>query len=270
VQIVRASLLLAICSLALCCVAQEPAPASTPPDNPAPKATAPDQTKPADKASSTGADSKDRLFYALPNFMTLENGEQVPPLTTGQKFKLVARGSFDPVQPIWYGALAGISQAEDSEPGYGQGAEGYAKRFGATYADGAIENFMTGAVFASVLHQDPRFFISTKGGFARRTGYAISRIFVTRSDSGTTQFNCSEICGSAAAAAISTYSYHPSEDKTFSNTISVWGSQVGYDTITIVIREFWPDIRRKLHKPKDATPPGVAPQATVQNNSVQQ
>jgi hypothetical protein len=255
VQIARASLFIAlVCSLTTIGSAQNPAPASNPPDNPPAKATTPDHNKATDKASSTGADSKDRLFYALPNFMTLENGEHVPPLTTGQKFKLVARSSFDPVQPIWYGALAGISQAEDSEPGYGQGAEGYAKRFGATYADGAIENFMTGAVFASVLHQDPRFYVSTKGSFAHRTGYAISRIFITRSDAGTSQFNCSEICGSAAAAAISTYSYHPSEDKTFSNTISVWGSQVGYDTITIVIKEFWPDIRRKLHKSKDIQP----------------
>jgi hypothetical protein len=180
----------------------------------------------------------------------LENGAHVPPLTAKQKFKVVARGSFDYIQLPWYGALAGISQAENSEPGYGQGAEGYGKRFGSAFADGTIENFMTGAVLPSLLHQDPRFFQSSEGGFAHRAGYAVSRIFITRTDSGKKQFNFSEIFGSAIAAGISTYSYHPRADKTVDNALSVWGSEVGYDTITIVIKEFWPDIRRKLSKNK--------------------
>jgi hypothetical protein len=77
----------------------------------------------------------------------------------------------------------------------------------------------------------------------------MSRIVVTRSDSGSSQFNVSEVFGSAIAASISTYSYHPHADKTLSNTASVWGSQIAYDTATIVLKEFWPDIRRKLtHK----------------------
>ena len=81
-------------------------------------------------------------------------------------------------------------------------------------------------------------------------GYAISRIFVTRTDSGGEQFNYSEIVGSALSAGISTYSYHPRGDRNVSNAFSVWGTQVGYDTITIVVKEFWPDIRRKLQKKK--------------------
>src|SRR5271170_3398051 len=86
--------------------------------------------------SASDAGSKDRLFFALPNFLTLENSAHVPPMTTGQKFKVAIRSSFDYVQIPWYAALAGISQAENSEPGYGQGAEGYAKRFGSQFADG--------------------------------------------------------------------------------------------------------------------------------------
>jgi hypothetical protein len=202
------------------------------------------------KKASDEATSKDRLFFALPNFLTLENAGNVPPLTVGQKFKVVSRGSFDYIQIPWYAALAGISQAENSEPGYGQGAEGYGKRFGAAFADGTIENFMTGAVLPSLLHQDPRFFQQSEGTFWHRTGYAISRIFVTRSDSGHQQFNFSETCGSAAAAAISTYSYHPSADRTLSNTASVWGTQVGYDTITYVVKEFWPDIAHSVFRQK--------------------
>ena len=209
------------------------------------KKTSPSEIK---KQERTGT-SDDRLFYALPNFLTVET-KNVPPLTASQKFKVVARGSFDYIQVPWYGFLAGISQAEDSEGGYGQGAAGYGKRFGAYAADGTIENFFTGAILPSMLHEDPRYFQSGEGGFWRRTRYSVSRIFVTRTDSGGEHFNFSEIVGSALSSGISTYSYHPKGDRTIPNTASVWGTQVGYDTITIVVKEFWPDIRRKLSKKK--------------------
>lgn len=207
--------------------------------------------KDQDPQTNPAATSKDRLFFTLPNFLTLENASQVPPLTAGQKFKVVARSSFDYVQYPWYGFLAGISQAENSEAGYGQGAQGYGKRFGAAMADGTIENFITSAVFPSLLHQDPRFFQSGHGGFRRRTWYAFTRIFVTRGDNGNSQFNYSEVFGSALSAGISTYSYHPHADKTVSNTAKVWGTQAGYDALTYVVKEFWPDIRRKLRKKKE-------------------
>jgi len=201
-----------------------------------------------DAANATSPASKDRLFFALPNFLTVENAGHIPPLTAEQKFKVVAQGSFDPVQIVWYAALSGIAQAENSEPGFGQGAEGYGKRYGAYAADGTIENFFVGAILPSVLRQDPRYFQSGRGSFFDRTGYAVSRVVVTRSDSGHSQFNFSEVFGSAIASSISTYSYHPRADRTLPNMASVWGSQVGYDTITLVVKEFWPDIRRKLKK----------------------
>ena len=81
----------------------------------------------------------------------------------------------------------------------------------------------------------------------KRQGYAISRVFVTRTDSGKSQFNYSEVLGSAIAAGIST-TYHPASDRTFSGVSGVWGTQVGSDTLTFVVKEFWPDIRRMLHK----------------------
>jgi hypothetical protein len=233
-----------------------------------------DKDKDKDGQSTTGqgkvaGTSNDRLFLALPNFLTLENAGNVPPLTTAQKFKVVARGSFDKIEFPWYGILSAISQAENSEPGYGQGWEGYGKRYASAFADGTIENFMTSAVLPSILHQDPRFFQSSTGGFGHRAGYAVSRIFVTRTDSGHRQFNYSEIVGSALSATICTNSYHPrafittrfdpttdtltyvhnASSRTLSNTASVWGTQVLYDTITIVIKEFWPDVHRKMdHK----------------------
>jgi hypothetical protein len=215
------------------------------------KTQAPDKSKEAqgkDRQGPSSGTSNDRLFYALPNFLTLENANQVTPLTTGEKFKVVGRSSFDYVQYPWYGFLAGISQAQDSEESYGQGAAGYGKRFGAAFADGTIENFMTSAVLPSLLRQDPRFFQSGKGGFWHRTGYAMSRVIITRGDSGHSQPNYSEVFGSALSASIATYSYHPREDRNVRNAASVWGSQIGYDTLTFVVKEFWPDIRRKLHK----------------------
>ena len=195
-----------------------------------------------------GLPSKDRLFYTLPNFLTVENSAQTPPLTAGQKFKITLRSSFDYVQYPWYAALAGISQAENSEPGYGQGAQGYAKRFGQEFADGTIENFMVNAVVPSLLHTDPRYYQLGKGGFWHRTEYALSRLVITRTDAGNHIFNFGEIGGSAAAAAISTYSYHPQADRNLSNVASTWGTQIGYDALSIFAKEFWPDIRRKIKK----------------------
>jgi hypothetical protein len=228
----------------------QPAAAPTPPSVESQKQ---DKDKPGAKDpgkanSATATSSNDRLFFALPNFLTVDKNGKILPLTAGQKFKIVARGAFDPVQIPWYAVLAGISQAQDSEPGYGQGAEGYGKRLGAYAADGTIENFFVGAILPSVFRQDPRFFPSGHGSFLSRAGYAVSRIVVTRGDSGRREFNVSEVLGSAISSSISTYSYHPREDRTLGNTASVWVSQMGYDAITIVLKEFWPDIRRKMKK----------------------
>jgi len=226
---------------------QTTAPSSTPANQTATQPAQPTQNK----AESTGqATSKDRLFYTLPNFLTLENAGQVPPMSAGEKFRAVTRSSFDPAQFAWYGLLSGISQAENSEPGYGQGAQGYGKRYGAAFGDGVIEGYMVGAAMSALFRQDPRYFQSGKGGFWRRTGYAVSRIVITRGDSGNNQFNVSEILGSGLGAGISTYSYHPHADKTLSNTANVWGTQMSYDALAFFVKEFWPDIRRKIHKNK--------------------
>lgn len=113
--------------------------------------------------------SNTRIFYALPNFLTVEHAGKLPPLTPQQKFKLVARNTFDPVEFPWYGLQAGIGQVHNSEPGYGQGMAGYGKRFALKFADCTIENFMVGAIFPSLLHQDPRFYRSGEGTVWRRT-----------------------------------------------------------------------------------------------------
>jgi len=251
--------------------AQPPAAAPNPSTPEASPSSDKDKGKPGTSGqSNSSGTSKDRLFYALPNFLTLENGGKVPPLTSKQKFAVVARGTFDPVQYPWWGLLSAISQAENSEPAFGQGWAAYGKRYGTTAGDSTVENFLVGAVFPSVLHQDPRFFQSSEGGFGRRSWYSITRIFVTRTDSGHAQFNFSEILGSATGAAISTYSYHPrstylstptnphkfiGSDRTLGNAADVWETQLALDTITIFVKEFWPDIHRKMsHKSQPDAP----------------
>lgn len=194
--------------------------------------------------------SHDRLFWALPNFLTVENAENVPPLTAGQKFKLVARGVFDPMEFVLVGFVAGLGQASDSDHSYGQGAQGYAKRYGTAYGDNAIENFMAYAVFPSVLHQDPRYYQLGHGGFRKRTIHALGRVVITRSDSGQTQFNYSELLGASTAAAISTYAYHPQSERSFGNVATVWVTQIGWDAATYMVKEFWPDLRKKPKKDK--------------------
>jgi hypothetical protein len=198
--------------------------------------------------------SKDRLFWTMPNFLTMENAEDIPPLTSGEKFKVVGRSLIDPSEFVLIGFVAGLGQASNSDPSYGQGAQGYGKRYATAYADNAIENFMASAALPSLLHQDPRYYQLGHGGFLRRTGHAISRVVMTRSDSGRSQFNYSEVFGAGMAAAISTYSYHPESERGVGTVISVWGTQIGWDVGTYLIKEFWPDLRRKHHRNQQDNP----------------
>jgi hypothetical protein len=214
---------------------------SSPQDNPQDKQKGQQQQK----------TSNDRILWTLPNFLTLENAANVPPLTTKEKFKVTARGLFDPFEFVLTGFVAGLNQAANSNPTYGQGMQGYGLRYGTAYGDNLIENFMASAIFPSLLHQDPRYYQLGHGGFFRRTAHAISRVFITRSDSGHTQMNFSELGGAFAAAAISTYTYHPSSERGIGNVVSVWGTQMSWDAATYVLKEFWPDLR-KLSKKKNS------------------
>jgi hypothetical protein len=191
--------------------------------------------------------SKDRIFWIMPNFLTMENADNIPPLTAGQKFKVVGRSLIDPSEFILIGFVAGLGQASDSNPTYGQGAQGYAKRYGTSYADNAVENFMASAVLPSLLHQDPRYYQLGHGSFVRRAGHALARVVITRTDSGKEQFNYSEVFGAGLAATISTYSYHPESERSFGNVASVWSTQIGWDVATYMIKEFWPGLRKKHH-----------------------
>ncbi len=226
---------------------QTTSPPATPPQTTTPPPAGP--TTPAngqtgdDKTPPPDATSKDRLFFFLPNYLTVQGAKDATPLTTHQKFAVVAQGSFDIVEFPWYAVLAGISQANNSDPGYGSGWSGYGKRYAAAFADGTIENFSVGAVFPTLFHEDPRYFEMGHGGFLKRAGYAVSRTVVARTDSGRERVNLSEIIGSAAAAGISN-TYAPAGSRTFTNALSTWRTMLTYDTLTTVMKEFWPDLRK--------------------------
>jgi hypothetical protein len=189
----------------------------------------------------------DRLFFVLPNYATVENREQFSPISAETKFKLAAKTMSDPVTLSFLGGIALIGQARNSDPSYGQGLQGYGKRYGTLYADTGIGTLMTTSVFPTLLHQDPRYFQLGRGRAWHRTLYSVSRIFLTRSDSGELQFNYSEIVGNAVAAGISN-AYHPQSQRTLGNTLGVWGRDTMLNAICNVAKEFWPDLRRKLRK----------------------
>ena len=200
----------------------------------------------------------DRIFYVMPNYLTVDSESQVKPISWKEKFAISAKGSFDPYEFFIVGVVAGIRQAENSFPGFGQGAEGYAKRYGAAFADQADGNIMVGGVYASILKIDPRYFRLGRGRFINRFGYAFSRIFVARKDSGGNMFNVPEFAGNATAIAISNF-YYPAADRSVSSSLYGWGTQMGIDALGNELKEFWPDLHgylqrrraRRQQKPSD-------------------
>src|SRR6266850_2170100 len=190
----------------------------------------------------------DRIFEVLPNYGTVENAKNLPPLRTGQKFRLATAGGFDWGAYPFNVILSGIAQAKNDPKEWGQGWDAYGKRYGASFADNSIGTYMTTAIFPSLLHEDPRYYQLGNGRFAHRAYHAINRLFVVRTDSGHERFNFSESTGNAVAAAISN-AYHVPEDRTASRNASTFAFLILYDGMNNELKEFWPDIRRKVfHK----------------------
>jgi hypothetical protein len=228
---------------------QKPDPSAKKPNEP----KKPDEAKPDEPVGKSKLEQEtgtvnDRLFEVLPNYGTVETTENLPPLSSGQKFRIATASVFDWAAYPFNGALAAIAQAKNDPSSWGQGWGAYGKRYGASFADNSIGTYMTVAVFPSLLHEDPRYFQVGKGSFSHRAFYAMNRLFVTRKDSGSLGFNYSESIGNAAAAALSNI-YHPAQDRTASRNASTFGFLILYDGLANELKEFWPDIRRKLlHK----------------------
>src|SRR5437868_11767188 len=142
----------------------------------------------------------DRLFEVLPNYGTVEDVKNLPPLTAGQKFRLATAGAFDWGAYPFNGILSGMAQAKNDPKEWGQGWDAYGKRYGASFADNSIGTYMTTAIFPSLLHEDPRYYQLGRGRFGHRAYHAVNRLFVTRADCGHDRFNYSESIGNAVAS----------------------------------------------------------------------
>ncbi len=216
-----------------------------PGDQPAARNDSQDQNSPAQE--DTEKKKNDRMFYVMPNYLTVDGQSQVPPVSWKEKFAMAAKGSFDPYEFTIIGIVSGIRQAENSDEEFGQGMKGYAKRYGAAFTDQVDGNIMVGGVFPTILKIDPRYYRLGRGPFVHRFGYAISRIFVARKDSGGSVFNTPEFAGNAAAIAISN-AYYPADDRAFSPNINNWGVQMGLDALGNELKEFWPDVHNQIRK----------------------
>jgi hypothetical protein len=257
-QFVRSVCCAAIFSLAAVAQTQPSTPETKPQQQPgaAPSEPAPSQTDshaqnqspvPAETKSVTKqAKKNDRIFGVIPNYRTVEDeAREATRVTAGGKFKLGLEDSFDYYAYPAAGIFAGIGMWQKQTPSFGQGAVGFARYYGTAFADQTIGNMMSESVFPVMFRQDPRYFPLGKGGFWRRSGYAISREWITRTDAGRTGFNISELGGNAAAVAISNV-YYPPENRTPSNNAYKYGEQIGLDAFFNTLKEFWPDMRRKM------------------------
>ncbi|HVI08753.1 MAG TPA: hypothetical protein VND65_10710 [Candidatus Binatia bacterium] len=212
------------------------------PDAPTPNGT---QAAETGKPGVTYGKQPKRILGIIPNYRAVSADTHLPPLSFKGELWLATQDTFDYSDFIFVGILSGYDMATDSQPSFGQGAEGYGKYYWHVFVDGGIENYMTEAIVPFATREDPRYYTLGKGGFFKRTGYGLSRLFITRTNSGGNTFNLAEIVGAGAAAGIGN-AYYPHESNPFVKTYQRWGTQVGLDGVFNVLKEFWPDIDRAV------------------------
>jgi hypothetical protein len=211
--------------------------------------TSPAGTPPADDPLAQGRQTK-RILFVVPNFRAVSADQQLPPQTIKEKFKTAMLDSVDYSSFIFVGAQAGIAQATDSYPYFGQGAKGYGRYYWHTLADAINENTWVEFIVPSILHQDTRYYTLGKGEFGKRVGYAVTRIFITRSDDGNRAFNFSEVVGAGAFAGIANF-YYPHQERTLTKTYQRWITNLAIDGGVFVFKEVWPDINNSIFHQKD-------------------
>jgi hypothetical protein len=170
---------------------------------------------------------------------------RLPALSFKAKFWLATEDSFDYSSFLLAGGLAGVGQAKNATPQFHQGATGYGRYYWHSFADQAEGNYLTEAIVPVVARQDPRYYTLGRGGFFRRSSYAITRLLVTRTDSGGQNFNFSEIIGNGAGAGISDL-YYPASERTWTKTGQKWLTQIAIDGAFNIFKEFWPDLNRTV------------------------
>jgi len=225
---------------------QEPKPKDLP-DAPSakPQGEAPKHQNPIN--ATVGVLTKKSIFF--PNIATSAGA-----LSTKQKFELFADESVAPSRFLSSAAGAGIGQAQNSLDGYGQEWAGYGKRFGSSMATAASNNFFGTFLISSVMHRDPRYFVTLHGGTGYRIGYALSRIVVARKDDGKNAANWAGMLGPLLAESLAN-SYLPVKEQTAGRTFQRYGIRIGLNTASNALREYWPTIFRRLGVTKIA--PGL-------------
>jgi len=188
------------------------------------------------------------ILGVVPNYATVNEPEReykFTPLTVGEKFITASHDSFDPFNWVVPALYAAVYQKENEYSGFGQGAAGFAKRYGALFADATISTYISEAIMPVMLHEDPRYFRLGEGSKWHRTGYALTRVLVTKTDAGNWRFNNSEIWGNLVAAGISNL-YYPPANRTAGTTFEKFGVGVVSDACFNVLKEFWPDMKHKI------------------------
>ena len=241
-----------------------PASPQSTPQPPATNAQQPAKPEPTEQEKEIlKKEQSQRILGVVPQF-SVTSRQNAPPLTSGQKFHLFAKSAFDPFQFGLAGLQAGISQANNSFPGYGQGAAGYGKRFGAAMTDQVSSNFFSNFAYPVLLKEDPRYFRLGEGTIKHRFFYALAHEFICRTDKGTSRFAYSNVLGAFTAGSLSN-AYYPESDRGFGLTMNRSGIALLYGAGGNLIDEFWFDINQKLfHKHKktpatSATPPQPQP-----------
>ena len=201
-----------------------------------------DQTPPA--KSQTLEEEHPRLFWIFPTY-NVADSKSPSPLTARGKWRLFVKDKTDPFTFGWVAFEAGLAQANNDFPGYGQGAAGYGKRFGAGLADEAAGGFFGTFLFPSVLHQDPRYYRLGSGPFKKRFGHALIRPVLTHRDSGARAFNWSGILGSIATSSLSN-AYYPEGNRGVGATFSRVAMSIPFSMIDELFNEFGPDLQKKI------------------------
>ena len=181
------------------------------------------------------AQEKQRILGFIPNFFVAYD-HNPEPLTSKMKFKLALKTATDPVTIAGVALFAGIYQAADT-PNYGQGVQGYAKRFGSVYAGGFTDVMIGGAILPSLLHQDPRYFFQGTGTTGSRTWHAIKSPFVTRGDNGKWQPNYSSLGGDLATAGIANL-WYPASDRSAGRVFTNFGVATAERIGAALVQEF--------------------------------
>ena len=223
-------------------------------DQPAPPA---DIDAPQAQSQSTEPPPKQtsRILGILPNFRAVSADVKLPPQTVKEKFKTAFLDSFDYSAIFIPLAIAGYDVATNPYPEFGHGGVAYGRYLWHAAVDQTVENFMVEAIVPSITRQDNRYYTLGRGGFWKRTGYALTRVVITRNDAGKETFNTSEVVGAGAAAGIST-TYYPTRERSVGTFGSQWGLNVGIDALSFVVKEFWPDVNHALFhgaKPSQTT-----------------